>query len=467
MSKQSEEEMRNSIIGLGEKSIRKSYFPQLKQKLLEIEELNRNLEKKVEERTAQLSEQKNLFETLFYDTSNALALLKNGRFIDCNDALLKILGYTNKDFFLNLQLHELSPEFQLDGQRSKNKADALLKQCLQKGSIQFEWLHKNIKNELVWVEVTLTKIVLNLEVHIHVFWKDITDKKQLEAEVKHHQEELEESNYELQAMIHNLKSTQKRLIESEKLASLGQIVSGISKEINTPIDISVTAITFLLHNFTDIKERFEELSEEEMKHFFTSSEELSSTINNNLQKIAKLIRYFQKIEIQQTDYTKREFNIKEYLQGILLSLDEKLKKYQVTVNIKCKNELKIYAHPEDYTQIITTLISNSLKHGFDKKDKGEITIEIQQNENNMLKLLYQDTGKGIKKEILPKIFDPFFTQSTKQSVHGLGLSIIYNIITNKLHGTIQCESIEDQGLTFEISIPIEGASSNANLTYYI
>lgn len=466
MNNQSENEIINSIIGLGEKSIRKSYYPQLKKKLEEIEELNKNLEDNVKERTKELQEQKDIFETLFNDTSDAIALIRDEKFVDCNSAVLNLLGFKNKDSFLNIKPHEISPKYQPDGQLSEKKGQFVINECLEEGKVKFEWVHKKSNNEEFWVDVSLTKIILNNENVVHVVWRDITDKKQLEIEIKERNQELEDSNNELEASIENLKITQKRLLESEKMANLGEVVTNIAKEINTPIDIAVTSGTFLSHTLENAQADNinNSMTSEELNLLFNNSRSLCDTVNQNLTSIAKLIRYFQQIKIvKNSKEEKRTFNVFEYLHGIVLSMESKLDKNKVDIDIHCKKTLAINSTPDDFSKIITTLISNSIKYGFENKEKGNITIDVLINNNNLL-IGYKDDGKGIKEEDIHKIFELFFT--TGENSHGLGLSIIYNIITNKLNGNIRCTSNKNYGAMFNISIPLMSSTSK-EIVYHI
>ena len=113
--------------------------------------------------------------------------------------------------------------------------------------------------------------------------------------------------------------------------------------------------------------------------------------------------------------------------------------------LKYKNKFLSWA----FSQIITNLITNSLIHGFEKNEQGNISIRISKEENK-IKLLYKDNGKGIKEENQHKIFDPFFTTNRGNGGSGLGLNIIYTLITSKLNGSISCTSTENEGVEFII-----------------
>jgi len=455
MNNQSDEDIRNSIIGLGEKSIRKSYYPQLQKKINEIEELNKSLEKKVEIRTKELLEEKHVFETLFNETNDAFALIKNGKFIDCNSSALKLLKYEDKETFCNQRPYELSPRLQPDGELSKDKEVLLINECIEKGHLQFEWVHKKFTGEIFWVDVLLTKVVLNNEVHIHVTWRDITDKKYLEDELKKRNDELEETNDELYATIENLKNTQEKLIESGKMASLGGLVAGVAHEINRPIDVCVTGITYLAHTTEEIKENYinNESKKEDLLSYFNNTEDLTELINTNLGKTAKLIKKFKQVSIQHDEDKKRAFELKNYLKGIILSLKKLLEEKNIDIKIDSDKEINIKSFPEDFTLVFTNLITNSIEHGFENIEKGLIYIKLRII-NDELNITYSNNGKHVDENNIDKIFEPFFTTTKDNENPGLGLNIVYNIVTYKLNGNISFKNTKD-GIEFLLNIPID------------
>lgn len=460
MNNQSEEEIRNSIIGLGEKSIRKSYYPQLQKKIQEIEELNKNLESKIKERTKEVREQKEIFESLFNDSADAQALIKEGSFIDCNNALLKLLKYEKKEDFLLLRPYQISPTLQADGQISRDKELYYIDKCIKDGHTRFEWIHKKSDGENFWVNVLLTRIVLNKEIHLFVVWRDITEKKKLEEEINRRNNELEESNTELNATVENLKSTQEKLVESAKMASLGGLVAGIANEIHKPIDVCVTAITFLLHTLEDTKEEFQNKSKEELFEYINSTEELSQLINNNLKDTAELINKFKQVAIEHKHEQKRTINIKNYLEGVILGLQNKIDSSKYKIKINCHNDINIDVYPDDFSLIFTHLINNSIEHGFKNIEHGNITIDLS-IKNESLKIKFKNDGHPFEIDDLKKIFEPFYTTSSNNKNLGLGLNIIYNIV-NKLNGTISCENRKSKGVKIDISIPISIVQDNLN-----
>jgi signal transduction histidine kinase len=285
--------------------------------------------------------------------------------------------------------------------------------------------------------------------------RDIGDKKELEMEVTKRNDALKESNVELQKTISDLKLTQDRLIESEKISSLGNLVAGVAHEINTPIGIGLTGITHFLDITKNIKKDYaqDNISEEEFENYLETSNEIAKLININLQKTAQLVKSFKQISVDQASEDIRVFNVNEYVEEILLSLHNVIKKTKLKVELLIDNDLNIKSYPGTFSQVITNLIINSIRHGYAANDKGKITIEILNNANR-LKLIYTDDGKGISNKNLSKIFDPFFTTNREKGGTGLGLNIIHNLITTKLNGTITCKSKEAHGVEFTINITV-------------
>lgn len=275
------------------------------------------------------------------------------------------------------------------------------------------------------------------------------------VELKRTNVELEDSNEELQATIYNLEQTQKQLIISEKMASLGGLVAGVAHEINTPVGIGVTGISHFLELSKKIKQNYEkeQMTQEDFEEFLSTTNKIAQSININLQRTAQLVKSFKQISVDQTSEEKREFFICDYVNEILLSISNITKKTNLKIEVDCNTTLKINSYPGAISQILTNLIINSITHGFEPKQEGNIHLLVEEK-NNKIKIVYKDNGKGIKEENLNKIFDPFFTTNRQNGGTGLGLNIIYNIVTSTLNGTITCVSSVNNGVEFTIYFDI-------------
>ncbi|MDP4182280.1 MAG: substrate-binding domain-containing protein [Bacillota bacterium] len=259
----------------------------------------------------------------------------------------------------------------------------------------------------------------------------------------------------LKNALETLQQTQEQLIESEKMVSLGSLVTGFAHEINNPIGVGVTATTFMENNTNDLMNLFNsgKLSRVDLEKYLEKNSESIKILTLNLQKASNFIKSFKQIAVDNSIDEKRTFKVKEYINDVILSLNPKLRKTKINIRIECPDDLELKQNPGELSQIITNLVLNSIHHGYDDGMQGKITIQISSAENS-LNMIYMDDGKGIDKGIIDKIFEPFFTTKRNNEGSGLGLNIIYNIITQKFGGSISCESELGSGATFIINFPI-------------
>jgi len=294
--------------------------------------------------------------------------------------------------------------------------------------------------------------------------KDATQKAQnelfnlnekLEELVQSRTQNLNDLNIELKDSIDTIKKTQSQLIQSEKMAALGGLVAGVAHEINTPIGLSVTGITHLQDSSVDLKKLYQnnDMSQDDFEDYLDTNIQLCESIYLNLRRGAELVASFKKVASDQSIEEKRSFKLKKYLEQVLISLRNKLKQTKISVDIICDDKLVIFSDAGAIAQIVTNLIINSLIHAFDKNDNGKITLSVT-SENNRIIMIYTDNGKGIKEDILPKVFNPFFTTNREAGGTGLGLNIVYNIVTSTLGGEISIKSKVGICTTFTISLPI-------------
>lgn len=260
----------------------------------------------------------------------------------------------------------------------------------------------------------------------------------------------------LEETISTLRETQKQLVESEKMASLGSLVAGVAHEVNTPLGVSLTSSSLLNEKLRDLNTLFTEqkLTQSALTNFMDESNLICNILENNLQKAANLIANFKQLAVDQSSDQIFEFNIKESLNSSLISLNHHLKKHDVQTRLKCDSALKIHTHAGAFSQIITNLILNAAIHAFDEHtQQPRIEIQVQTLANDELKIHFSDNGKGMTEEIVEKAFEPFFTTKRGQGGSGLGLHLVYNLVTQKLKGNIEVNSHIGQGSDFIIQMP--------------
>lgn len=260
---------------------------------------------------------------------------------------------------------------------------------------------------------------------------------------------------ELQQAMGTIQQAQKQLVESEKMVALGNLVAGVSHEINTPIGIGVTAASYMEEKSKEFQALYQsnKMKRSDLDDYLRTVSETTGMIQTNLQRASELVRSFKQVAVDRSVETKRSFAIKEYIQEVLISLQPNLKKTKHHVTVQGQEGILLFSDPGAISQIITNLIMNSMIHAYGPDDEGHITVSIT-DKRHELTLLYTDDGKGMPQEIVNQIFDPFFTTNRGGGGTGLGMHIVYNLVTQALGGTIQCESTVGAGTTFRITIPI-------------
>lgn len=285
-------------------------------------------------------------------------------------------------------------------------------------------------------------------------WRLQKEKINLESMVRERTHTIEQQKEELQITLENLQETQTQLIQSEKLAALGGLVAGVAHEINTQVGISVTAASSLAEETRQMAEKYKanKISRAEFKEYLNTANQSAQLILSNMEKAATMVQSFKQVSVDQSIEQKRKFKLKEYTEDVIRSLYPKLKHKSINISIEMDDELKLNSFPGTYSQILTNLVLNSLVHGFDGKKVGNIRIAANTDHGKMI-IDYADDGVGIPEEILSKIFDPFFT-TNKMAGTGLGLHIVHNLVEQKLHGHIKCESEPNRGTRYLIDIPL-------------
>lgn len=271
-------------------------------------------------------------------------------------------------------------------------------------------------------------------------------------------------NQELQSTILLLEQTQDQLVQSEKLAGLGTLVAGVAHEINTPIGVAVTACSFVQEQNEQFHIKYQngQLSRSAMEDYLQKSDEALQMVMRNLERASSLIHSFKQVAVDQSIELSRTIPIKTYLDEIFITLGPKLMQSKIDVRINCDPDLKIHTYPSAVFQIITNFVMNTLLHGYDPDAIGLIELSITTHKSEWV-ITYSDHGKGMPAEVTARVFDPFFTTKRNNGGTGLGLHIVYNIVTMQLSGKINCESTLGKGTRFTITMPYMTEDQNQQL----
>ncbi len=259
---------------------------------------------------------------------------------------------------------------------------------------------------------------------------------------------LEQANAELrQAM--------SQLVQSEKLAALGNLVAGIAHELNTPIGNAVMLASTLADQERSFSARMAAgLSRSALQRFVEAVRENCDILQRSLQRAAELISSFKQVAVDQASYQRRTFALDEVVQEITLALKPRLRRSPATLEIQIAAELRLDSYPGPLGQVLMNLIQNALIHAFDGREVGRIRIESVPAGPGRIGLRVSDDGNGIAPAHLSRIFDPFFTTRLGQGGSGLGLHIVYNLVTGLLGGAIAVHSVPGHGTAFLLELPL-------------
>jgi signal transduction histidine kinase len=281
-------------------------------------------------------------------------------------------------------------------------------------------------------------------------------RKELEEQVFQRTAELADSNSQLALAVTQLKLAQKQLIETEKQASLGRLVSGIAHELNTPLGISITANSLIEDNIHGFVNKFESnsLTKTGISTFLESMLSSGKLLSSNLNKTGALIERFKEIATSQQSDSISRFNLKVLIDEIIFSQRSAQVDLGYTLKITCTNKLKVNSYPNLIKRIIFQLIENSVKHAFLGQADGQISINFQQV-RDMIVIQYCDNGVGVDSEFSKTIFDPFITTDRFGGSVGIGLHIVSNIVTQRLKGAIKINDKPACGFMLEITFPYD------------
>jgi len=278
--------------------------------------------------------------------------------------------------------------------------------------------------------------------------------QELEARVEQRTQALSESNLELTTALEELKQAQKKLLETDKMAALGGLVAGVAHEINTPVGVVLTAISYMNEKCRNIVDKLDHhtLTAKQLHQFTDELEKGFELALANIERAVRQIESFKKVAVDSTVDEARSFNLYYYLQDILLSLKPKYKHYDLDIELDCPKNIQIVNYPGAIAQIISNLIINSLMHGLEPERHGKILIKATQLVDK-IELIYTDDGKGLTEEGKAHIFEPFYTTKRGAGGSGLGAHIIYNLVNQRLKGEIELLSDQKQGVGYKMTFP--------------
>lgn len=264
---------------------------------------------------------------------------------------------------------------------------------------------------------------------------------------------VEERTAELAKTIAKLTSAHDQLIESEKMAALGDLISGVAHEVNTPLGVAITATSLLVDNYQSFKYKLDAkgISRRDMDNFIEQMAQSLPLLEKNLSRAKLLIENFKKTAKEQQEVSEEQISLSSYFQRVVSTLNPILKRKNVQITLT-GGECVVSTYPGYHAQILTNLVSNSVQHGFVDEVTNTIDICICELANDTFQVEYKDNGTGIPAELIHKVVEPFFTTKRVEGATGLGLSICHNLATNALHGSFNVyESEQGAHITYTFS----------------
>jgi len=423
-----------------------------------------------------LSESEAKYKILYESSRDAIIILnpKTLKFHAANKSAIELFGAQSEEEFKTKGPQDISVEYQPGGQLSSEKAKAM-GQAMQEESNLFEWQHITFDGKEFPTTVLFTRTEIEGEQMVQATVRDITKSKQAEVAAANAYKELEQYNRELKEM-------QSQLVQSEKLASIGQLAAGVAHEINTPVGfVAGNFQTLESHTkkILDLLAMHEELTgqaellgnpqlrtiidgigqfredkqidfilEDIQRLFVDSKEGVDRTV-----KIAQNLRDFSRID-QPGSYDKYDLN--EGIKATLVVVTNEIK-YNADVKTEFSEIPPIFCHSGQINQVLLNIFVNAAQaiKSQERDDRGTITIRTYASDDGDGAICeISDDGPGIPPDNMSKIFDPFFTTKPIGKGTGLGLNVSYGIVVNNHNGKLLVDSTVGEGTKFTIKLPI-------------
>lgn len=286
-----------------------------------------------------------------------------------------------------------------------------------------------------------------------------------------HQRQIVEQQIEKKTR--ELQDTQALLIQREKMAALGQMVAGISHELNTPIGNSLLAATLLRTRSKDLTNTLADqhglLTEHDRKDaietFVSVAAESTRLIEKNIQRATELIRSFKQVAVDQSSERRRRFNLLDTLQELAHTLAPSLRAERLQFTLDVPASINMDSFPGALYQVISNLVSNAMIHAYNSSHdeltpwRGELLLQVTSVDKEHILMLFSDDGSGVDEAVQGNIFDPFFTTRLGSGGSGLGLHIVFTLVTEVLGGSIKLIPVE-QGTLFRMVIPTTAPGSH-------
>lgn len=271
------------------------------------------------------------------------------------------------------------------------------------------------------------------------------------------QRQAEAARAEAERALAELRAAQAQMVMQEKMASLGTLVAGVAHEVNTPVGLAVTGASQLRLEAERVQAlaRAGALKRSAFEDFLATVGELSALIEKNATRAGQLIQSFKEVAVDQSTEARRRFDLASYVDEVLASLSPQLRRARLAVSAEIPAGLLVDGYPGPLAQVVTNLVMNSALHGYPDGRAGQVTITARPSGPGMVEFTYRDDGVGIPHALWPRIFEPFFTTRRGSGGSGLGLHLVYNIVTATMGGRVAVGDAPGGGAEFTLVFPLK------------
>ena len=379
----------------------------------------------------QLALSENRFRTLFEKSAEARLIIEGDHFTECNEAAVTMIRGRSRADVMSRHPSELSPEFQPDGRKSDEKADAMIRIANKLGNHSFRWHHTRLDGEVFPVDVELTSIPCKERNILHVLCRDMTHQKEIEQQ----------------------------LLQSQKMETVGTLAGGLAHDFNNVLG-GIVGIVSLLKFQTEQGV----VDQQDLRKHLDVMEQAGRRATAMVQQLLALSRkqevIFVPVDLNLSLKHVREIAENSFDKSVILDFipwDE----YAMTL-----------ADPGQVEQVLLNCCVNgahamTIMRADGEKPGGTLTISVDRiKADQTFQRLHpdavaaeywcigvRDSGVGMDEQTMEKIYDPFFTTKEQDRGTGLGLSMVYNIVKD-LKGLVSIESIQGQGTTFNLYFPV-------------
>ena len=398
----------------------------------------------------------------FQDSASVgIALFSDDVIVRCNRGMEEIMGYAPGEL--------VGRPTAVLTEAALGAADAFMALAAgRRWQRELELVRKD--DSVIWCLVS-GKAVDSGNVALGGVWviQDISDRKSTEAalldardglenslsELARQKANVESAHSDLSTVLVTLKQAQTNLITSEKMASLGSLVAGIAHELNTPIGNSLLTATALDDMVAEFDRKYQGggIKRSALEAHLTDTKLACAIMTNSLRRAADLITSFKQVAVDQTSDQRRRFDLGDVIGDTLATFHAQLKRANCEARVDCASALMIDSYPGGVGQVLSNLINNALLHAFEGRSSAQMVISARAMPGEQILLVFSDDGVGMPPKILHQVFDPFFTTKMGQGGSGLGMNIVYNIVTGMLGGSIAIESSPGHGTSVTVTMP--------------